>query len=329
MTIKTQIDPIGAAAGFAAASAIFPIMTKAMYYSPKTSITNTISLGYMLSRYYFGNLNDIKPAAVIGGIPLGTVEELSHGISDRETRYRAQGGIFLAHKEGGNESLRIVGKAWGENRFMFLSMLDFLFLWGSSTVVDYFKQTNVAGYWNDTPVLEKFEDLLDVKGPLADRTSDPWYEVEEDSMNDGFGETRATFPIITKNRIYLSMYIETYTWSQAIDKNGRKCVTYTMFFRKYEPEPEYEFARIKFPPKKEGQPDLYRNVYRQTFRKDRKLWGISKAAMEILPTLALQSGGIFNLSLLTNFAMQMGRNFFGIGTEEEGKIPGIIEQRFF
>lgn len=331
MVIKQGYNIDNFLAGYGSIATLYPIMTQALYYSPNQAITNVVGLTYALTRYYFGNLNDIKPAAVVAGIPLGTVEELSHGISDRETRYRANGGVFLAHKEGGNESLRIIGKAWGDNRFLFLNMLDFLFLWGSANLIDYFKQTNVNGFWNQANALTNtIFNPPAVSLSVEEKNTDPWQEVEENSISTGFEETRLTFPVITKNRIYLSMYIETYSWSQSIDKDGRKQVTYTIFFRKYEPEPEYEFAVINIPAKDPEEADTFRNVYIKNTNSDKKIsWAINKASLEILPTLALQNGGIFNISTFTNFAMQMGRNYFGIGTEEEGRIPGIIEQRFF
>lgn len=330
MVTKGEYNPADMVLGYSSIAALFPIMTQALYYTPNQAITNVVGLTYALTRYYFGNLNDVKPAAVIAGIPLGTIEEESHGISDRETRYRANGGIFLAHKEGGNESLRIVGKAWGDNRFLFLNMLDFLFLWGSANVVDYYKQTNRTGFWAEANVLTPADTQPLINPTILERTTDPWVEIEQNTISSGIEESRLTFPIITKNRIYLSMYIETYTWSQSIDKNGRKCITYTMFFRKYEPEPEYEFANIIIPAKEEGEKDYYRHVYRQKTTADKKLsWAMGKASLEILPTLAIQGGGIFSFSKFSNFAMQMARNYFGTGTEEEGKIPGIIEERFF
>ena len=127
------------------------------------------------------------------------------------------------------------------------------------------------------------------------------------------------------------MYIETYTWSQSIDKDGKRCVTYTIFFRKYEPEPEYDFANIIIPPKADGEAEHYRKVYKRVSNSEKKLsWAMGKASLEILPTLAIQGGDIFNLSTLSDFAMQMGRNYFGIESDDEKKrIPGLIERSFF
>ena len=102
-------------------------------------VVNLTMIASTLNRYYLSNKKRIKPAAVLGGIPLGTVEELSMALSDRILKYRATGGVFLAHQDGGNESLRIVCKAWGLGRYLFLTMLDFLFMYGSAKILDLFK----------------------------------------------------------------------------------------------------------------------------------------------------------------------------------------------
>ena len=102
-------------------------------------ITNLTIVSTILARYYLGNKKRIKPAAVMAGIPLGTVNELSMALSDMILKYRATGGIFLAHQDGGNESLRIICKAWGLGRYIFLIMLDFLFLYGSAKILDLFQ----------------------------------------------------------------------------------------------------------------------------------------------------------------------------------------------
>ena len=102
-------------------------------------ITNLTIVSTIIARYYLTNKKRIKPAAVLAGIPLGTVQELSMALSDRIVKYRATGGIFLAHQDGGNESLRIICKAWGLSRYIFLIMLDFLFLYGSDKILDLFQ----------------------------------------------------------------------------------------------------------------------------------------------------------------------------------------------
>ena len=94
----------------------------------KNFFTNIGSVMYGLSRYYFGNPSEIQPSCILGGVPMPSINELSHAMSDRILKFRATGGIFLAQQSGGDQTLRIQGKAFGVNRYAFLTMLDFLFL---------------------------------------------------------------------------------------------------------------------------------------------------------------------------------------------------------
>jgi len=351
--INSGEDPgIGAAgsviAGFFSGAVLFPAVTQILGQSAMQGMTTAVTLSYMLARYYFGNLGDIQPAAVIGGIPLGTVSELSHGISDREVKYRANGGVFLAHQDGGNESLRIVGKAWGPNRFLFLNMLDFLFLYGSSTMIDVFRE---AADYIESLSIPRYPSLSALT--TASTTVDPWQEFELNANDEGFREHHATFPIITRNRIYMSMYIETYSWRQEIEEDGRQAVTYTIFFRKYEPEPPYEFAKVRLPSKKEGEEGEEIVVYKvpessqsQEIHPRTKNF-YYKAVAEIMPSMLLQvlSPG-FQADEVAGFGNQMWKNFFGteqvkekrirdpttgeiVTTTVRTRIPGLIERRFF
>ena len=291
-------------------------MAKAMTgeYKGTQTFNDVVWLSYSLSRYYFGP-DHPKTSAVIAGIPLGTIEELSHGISDREVRYRANGGVFLAHQDGGNESLRIVGKAWGENRFTFLNMLDFLFLYGSATVIDVLsKYKEGAG---DYPFLNVDEEL----------TTDPWAVVERATAKQGKEEQHMTFPVITRNRIYLSMYIETYSWRQSIDVNGKKSVTYTIFFRKYEPDNQYEFRTLLIPPEDEISELNEVLVYKKSSA-TRSDISLVKTAIEVFASYMVNLESVAGISKL---AGQFTRNWFGVKTTEalKKKEKEIISGSFF
>lgn len=235
-------------------------------YEGNAPLLNGIAMSYMLTRYYYGNMKDIKPAAVVAGIPLGTTQELSHGLSDREVRYRANGGVFLAHQDGGHQSLRIVGKAYGPNRFVFLNMLDLLFLYGSSTKVDLLNKQSKAiqreqaypslsSHIDNLPVHFETENIPQPDGTVTtnrvnmrvEASEEPWRLFNLGQLDEGYHESHMTFPIITRQRVYLSMYIETYSWRQSVDRTGQKQVEYTIFFRKYDPEPRYDFRKMVFP----------------------------------------------------------------------------------
>lgn len=198
----------------------------------KRMMLNIVQVTANLFMYYFGNFAPTQPAAMLAGIPLGTVEELSHAMSMEDLKYRAKGGIFLAHQGGGSESLRISGKTWGANRFLFLIFLDLLFRYGEGKIVDMFEGM-VLGQANTD--IHKF-------GPELV----PWQEFNENAIDEGREEYHMTFPVITRQRVYLNMFIETYEFTESIE-NGLNCITYTIFLRKYLPPPEFMFTKVITP----------------------------------------------------------------------------------
>lgn len=191
-----------------------------------------IMLGLM--RYYFLNYMPIQPSALLAGIPMPSVQEISHAMSDRILKYRATGGIFLAHQEGGEQTLRITGKAFGRNRFLFLSMLDFLFLYGSAKVVDLF--VDFIGFKQWSPVLP-------TEIPEEVKRADPWIAINSIGSDEGREEQHLTFPVITKAKIYTNMYIETYEFTESVE-NGMNCITYSIFLRKYIANYPYRYAGV-------------------------------------------------------------------------------------
>lgn len=253
MIIKNPIEPLdrlgrsigaGIAGGVSAAAIAYALapLTKIHLVSVdytkihlKNIFSNITLIMLNLTRYYFLNLMPIQPSVVMAGIPMPSISEVSHAMSDRILKYRATGGIFLAHQEGGEQTLRIVGKAFGKNRFIFLTMLDFLFLYGSAKVVDLF--VDFIGI--NTPFA-----ALPSAIPEEAITVDPWERINEHSMDQGREEQHLTFPVITKTRIYTNMYIETYEFTESIE-NGMNCLTYSIFLRKYTAYYPYKYAHAK------------------------------------------------------------------------------------
>ena len=216
----------------------------------------------VLNRYYLSNKKRIKPGAVLAGIPLGTVQELSMALSDRILKYRAVGGVFLAHQDGGNESLRIVCKAWGLGRYLFLTMLDFVFMYGSAKILDLFS----GSPFGDDPYHVKATDFIDKKD-LDLQKRNPWAIFDSFNKDEGREEYHSTFPIVTKNRIYSSMYLETYDIVESVN-TGMNMLTITLFLRKYRPPYPLQFQVVN--PEKKGQS---RTIwYRQEKIKDQSVW---------------------------------------------------------
>lgn len=193
------------------------------------NLCNNIStVMYSLFRYYYGNLQEITPAVIVSGFPMPAIQEVSHAVSDRILKYRATGGIFLAHQEGGDNTLRIIGKAYGPNRYLFLTILDFLFLYGSTKIVDYLTYN------------------IETMGTELYPEKSEWQLLDVYSLDELKREKHYTFPVITKNKIYMNMYIETYEFVDSVE-NGLDCLTYTIFFRKYVVQDVYKYSHTKTP----------------------------------------------------------------------------------
>ena len=191
------------------------------------NIYNNITLlTSSLLNYYMINPKDVKPAAVIAGVPIGTAIEVSHAMSNLDLKYRATGGVFLAHQEGGAESLRMVLESFGKNRYLFLSLMEFLFKWGSNHVLDLFAMK---------PEKPEIELMTEEYG------ENPWKKFDESNLEEGREEFHMTFPIITRHRIYTSMYIETMDVVESVTKGMNK-LTITLFFRKFKPPMPYDYA---------------------------------------------------------------------------------------
>ena len=222
-------------------------------------ITNLTIVSTTLARYYLSNKKRIKPAAVLAGIPLGTVEELSMALSDRVVKYRATGGIFLAHQDGGNESLRIICKAWGLGRYLFLIMLDFLFLYGSAKILDLFQGLHPFGEAGLPPGTDIAPLIKRDALGKSTQVKNPWRRFDIMNKEEGREQYHCTFPIVTKNRVYTSMYLETYDIVEAVN-NGKNLLTVTLFLRKYRPPYPLELVTVK--PEKKGQrrTSYYRSI---------------------------------------------------------------------
>lgn len=221
-------------------------------------VTNITVLMYSLFRYYFQTDRERPPAAVLGGIPLGSVDELSHALSSRILKYRATGGVFLAHQGGGEQSLRITAKAFGKNRYQLLTMLDFLFLYGQAQKVDLLqsdlRSAAYIGTYGRQLERESFQDYEEdiARDELPDPTTNPWEEFYEASIDSGMSERHLTFPIVTQNKIYMNMFIETWEYTEAIE-NGIDVLEINLFLRKYVPEARKEFE-IKQDKDEDGNP---------------------------------------------------------------------------
>lgn len=271
--------------------------------------TNISTIMWDIQKFYFNNNFPTRPAVILASIPLGTVTEVSHAMSQRDLKFRAVGGVFLADQEGGEESLRIVGKAWGKNRFVFLQMLDTLYEYGSAKTVDLYSEYLKSDLAQELP-------HLDASGlPM---TTDPWDDFNHNSTDEGIAMYRATFPVITRQKIYANMFIETYEYTESVE-NGIDVVEYVLFLRKYVQTPPMQFARVltgegedlgdRWYIKADNEDSLY-NVQRKL---DIMLgFGLS-TAMIMYRTMVYLSTGRFSFieNLVSRFGVTLNRTFEG------------------
>jgi len=76
---------------------------------------------------------NLTPGCMLGPIPIYAVVNVEAGKSDKQLRFRSIGGQFLAFQEGDNVSLRMDVTLSGDARFVYLSVLDSLYINGLAT----------------------------------------------------------------------------------------------------------------------------------------------------------------------------------------------------
>jgi len=100
------------------------------------------------------NGRNLMPGCMFGPLPLYAVTNMEAGKSDKQLRYRSIGGQFLAYQEGDNVSLRVDLTLSGDSRFVYLSMLDGLYVRGLATFkVREFRNMTATAEANAGPLL--------------------------------------------------------------------------------------------------------------------------------------------------------------------------------
>jgi len=325
-----MLETLGRASGSGLVGVIAGIGTTTMIKNRKLFSTNQRSMVnlftnitvtmYTMYRYYFGNYFPKVPTAVIAGIPLGTVDELSWAISDLDLKYRANRGIFLAHQDPGDQTLRIICKAYGDNRFWLLTVIELLKLWGSAKRVDQFKDILTGG--------------ATVKPlSIAGVSADPWTEFDAYALDQGIEEQHLTFPVITTKRIFSSMYIETYDFTEGIEY-GMNCLTFTIFFRKYSPKYHLKYA-LEIPADESRKKPILYYAEDDTSEDIEKLKGVDlfleigfSLAMIFYRTFMILAGNTNEKNIALSFGLGLNESYFGANKFEDTlkeRTEGISE----
>ena len=182
------------------------------------AVAGTIfSASLMMNFYDQGGLLGTKPEAIIGAVPVYSVQYLERAKSDRKLKSRAIGDVFLAHQKGNKDILRLDLTLHG--------VYKYLYLWYLITL----QQEGEASTKNIN--FDNVKEIMTSNAGLSESENKPHkllnYEVHK------------TFPIITKNHILLNMYLQTIEWHQSVEE-GKNVIKVHLLFRKYFPTGAYK-----------------------------------------------------------------------------------------
>jgi len=158
-----------------------------------------------------------KPEAIVGAVPVYSVQHLERAKSDRKLKSRAIGDVFLAHQKGNKDVMRLDLTLDGEFKYLYLWYLIALQQQGTADI------KNV----NTTNIQEITAGSMGVSEPEKKSDKILNYEVHK------------TFPIITRNHILLNMYLQTIEWHQSVE-DGKNIIKVHLLFRKYFPTGAYK-----------------------------------------------------------------------------------------
>lgn len=191
-----------------------------------------------MSQFPIGNL---KPDLIIGFIPVYNVNKLGHASSDDVLKYRAMGGVFLAHQKGGRQTFHLRAKLIGPQRFLLLKALETLQMVGGEAAK---KVSGLSGGSGLLKTLGNEGKVLDYstvrktkdKTPVTDYTGRGEFKDQEYAYH-------TTYPIITPTRIYTDMYMETLVMREDI-RMGKDVIEVQCAFRQYNPPTTFQRTPI-------------------------------------------------------------------------------------
>jgi len=174
-----------------------------------------------MNMYDQENFMGTKPEAIIGAVPVYSIQYLERAKSDRKLKSRAIGDVFLAHQKGNKDILRLDLTLHGLYKFVYLWYLVGLQGEGSGQI------KNVSA--TDIPVIP-------TNAGLSEAENKPHKVLNY--------EVHRTFPVITKNHILLNMYLQTIEWHQSVE-DGKNVIKVHLLFRKYFPTGAYKVFNAK------------------------------------------------------------------------------------
>lgn len=179
------------------------------------------------------SIKNIKPELIIGFIPVYHVNKVGHASSDDILKYRAMGGVFLAHQKGGRQTFHLRARLFGPQRFLLLKALETLQMIGGEAAK---KVSGLTGGFGPIQTLGSDGKIIDtseagglIKGkdrsPITDYTGRGEFRDQEYAHH-------TTYPIITPTRIYTDMYMETLVMKEDV-RMGMDVIEVQCAFRQY------------------------------------------------------------------------------------------------
>jgi len=200
---------------------------------------------------------DLKPAIMIAGIPIFNATDIDCASSDEVLKYRSIGGIFMAHQKGGTQTLKIGGTIIGPSRYFFLKILLAL----QRLNLGKQKPAEDLTYDSGRKILKSI-----ISPKLFLDASQKVYRSEVDTY-----EYHKTFPIITPDRLYTKMYIETIEYVESTNI-GQDTIKYNIALRRFS-KPTHHTYRDKLGKKRDPEQKEFA-VYTDPKKKnlDNYLW---------------------------------------------------------
>jgi len=172
-----------------------------------------------------------RPDVIIGFVPLYHAQMVEVTTSQDIVKYRAVGGQFLAHQQGGQYAVRIDAKLPDiADAMRTLTFLQLLHVWGEGKDFVNLDSTSTAKINVNKPVPVK-----SYRQPISRDN------LEYTSINDWEfikSTWHKTFSIITPDQILYNMYIESFIYWRSVRDDDPNTINISVLCRKFTPPPK-------------------------------------------------------------------------------------------
>lgn len=190
-------------------------------------------------------IKGIKPDLVVGFIPIYHVNKVGHASSDEILKYRAMGGVFLAHQKGGRQTFHLRCLLIGPQRFLLLKLLEGLQMIGVEAAKKIAGQGGLSNAGGVITTLGGEGKVVDPSSLTKTKDRTPLTEFTgRGEFKDQEYAFHSTYPIITPTRIYTDMYMETLVMKEDV-RLGTDVIEVQCAFRQYLPPTTFQRSLIR------------------------------------------------------------------------------------